>query len=469
MSIAPASPASRPPGIRTYATLVVALAAFLASMVVLRVPFRGYLVEARLSGRLGDGLDKAAIESWLKAAAPGVNVRVDAASSGRCEVNLQHIALRAGEAQAAIDRVARQFAEHYVAERREATRQVKLARLQGELQTARDTEDAVRARLDELRQSQSPQNIAALSPEVLPAPGSPQMETLAMPGPGTPLPASDAGLASLRERIEQLRAELAGLLGNCTEAHPKVITLRAQIAGLEHELATPVLQTGTPNSGSGVFGGQPLAHPDRLDSAKDRGPPDHPSAKWVIVCRGGTMTYEPANPATENIDAALANLAAATRARQWAERQLQTEVETLAAAPGFPWSVEPARVLARVGGTPRTLTLVGATLIALLAALVAYLASATLVPRVLIQSTDELADSLALPLVGTMRVAGRPHHKHRRIAPWLVQTSVHSAEIVLAAMFLALAFTMLSDRWLASQIIADPFGVLSEVAGRLLA
>ena len=35
-------------------------------------------------------------------------------------------------------------------------------------------------------------------------------------------------------------------------------------------------------------------------------------------------------------------------------------------------------------------------------------------------------------------------------------------------MFLALAFTMLSDRWLAGQVMADPFGVLSEVAGRLL-
>jgi hypothetical protein len=35
-------------------------------------------------------------------------------------------------------------------------------------------------------------------------------------------------------------------------------------------------------------------------------------------------------------------------------------------------------------------------------------------------------------------------------------------------MMLALVFTVISDRWLASQVLVDPFGVLSEVAGRLL-
>jgi hypothetical protein len=165
----------------------------------------------------------------------------------------------------------------------------------------------------------------------------------------------------------------------------------------------------------------------------------------------------------------LANLAAATRARQWAERQLQTEVQTLASAPGYPWAVESARVLARVGGTPRVLTLAGASLIALVAAGVMFFASAALLPRLVIQTADELAQTLALPVVGTLPVAGQPKRPRRFLAPWLVQATVHSAEIMLAAMFLALAFTMLSDRWLAGQILGDPFGVLSEVAGRLLA
>jgi hypothetical protein len=438
MSTPLASTAARPPGIRLYATLVVALAAFLASMVVLRVPFRGYLIEARLTGRLGDGLDPRAVESWLKAAAPGVHVRVQTAASGHCDVTMQQIAPRAGEAQITVDRVARQFAEHYVAERREAARQARLASLQAELQTARGTEDAIRARLDELRQEQA---VAAtsISPDVLPAP-TPPAETLIAPQPSTSPIAGDVRQTSLRERIEQLRAELAGLLGHCTEAHPKVITLRAQIAGLEGELAAQASAVAS----------------------------DKPAHKQAAHRVPGGASYLTALHDSSPIESTQANLAAATRARQWAERQLQAEVAALASAPGYPWSVEPARVLARVGGTPRTLTLVGAALITLLAATVMFFASAVLVPRLMIQSTDDLTGALALPLVARMQVAGRPRRTRRVLAPWLVQATVHAAEILLAAMFLALAFTMLSDRWLAGQIIADPFGVLSEVAGRVL-
>jgi hypothetical protein len=424
---------------RGYATLVVALAAFLASMVVLRVPFRGYLIEARLSGRLGDGLDQPAVEAWLKTAAPGVQVRVDAEASGRCDVILQQVAPRAGEAQIAIDRVTRQFAEQYVAQRHEATRQVRLARLQAELQTARDTEDALRTRLDELREQQLVQVPSAMSAETLPPPA-------AEPAPPAPLATNDPRLKGLRERLESLKVELAGLLGNFTEEHPKIITLRSQIAGLERELDSPE---------SGVASGKPVEkHASRYTPARTIGLT--------------ASSYESQSAAPGGAQDALANLAAATRARQWAERQLQAEVETLAASAGFPWSVESSRVLARVGGTPRTLTLVGAGLITFVAATFMVFASAALIPRLVIQTTDELAGILSLPLAGTMPVAGRRQIYRSSLAPRVVQIAVHAAEILLAAMFLALAFTMLSDRWLAGQILADPFGVLSEVAGRVL-
>ncbi len=429
-----ATSAQRPAGVRAYATLVVALAAFLASMVVLRVPFRGYLIEGRISGRLGDGLDLAAVQAWLKSAAPGVHVRVDATASGRCDVVLQQVAPRASDAQIAIDRVTRQFAEQFVAQRREASRQARLARLQAEVQTARDTEDAIRARLDQLRPQQWVHAPGA-SAETLPAPAAePFLPGPQSPAPQTPAPlaAGDMRLAALRERLEALRVELADLLGNFTEEHPRVITLRSQIDGLERELAAP---------DSGIAGGGRDKH----------------------------ASYEIHSSRPESLLDAQANLAAATRARQWAERQLQAEVERLASAAGYPWSVESARVLARVGGTPRTLTLAAAALITFVAALVMYFASAALLPRLVIQTADEMAELLAMPLVGTTQVRGRPKPARGRLAPWTVRLALRGAEIMLAAMFLALAFTMLSDRWLAGQIIGDPFGVLSEVAGRLLA
>jgi hypothetical protein len=105
----------------------------------------------------------------------------------------------------------------------------------------------------------------------------------------------------------------------------------------------------------------------------------------------------------------------------------------------------------------------------LVAATLMYFASAALIPKLVIQTTQELSAILSLPLAGAMQVGGRRRLVRPNLAPWVVQTGVHAAEILLAAMFPALAFTMLSDRWLAGQILADPFGVLSEVAGRLLA
>src|SRR5688572_29093685 len=60
------APAARPWAQRGYATLVVALAAFLAAMVMLRVPFRGYLVEGRVSGCLDASLTEADLRQFLK-------------------------------------------------------------------------------------------------------------------------------------------------------------------------------------------------------------------------------------------------------------------------------------------------------------------------------------------------------------------------------------------------------------------
>jgi hypothetical protein len=165
---------------------------------------------------------------------------------------------------------------------------------------------------------------------------------------------------------------------------------------------------------------------------------------------------------------AMADLVAATRARQWAERQLQTELETLSSSGGYPWSLEAARILARVGGTPRILTLLAAGLAALVASAWMYWLSAALNPPVVIHTSEHLADLLALPLVGTAEVTGRVKVRRWQASPWLARASLHGSEIVLAGMFLALGFTIISDGWLAGQVISDPFGVLSEVSGRLL-
>src|SRR5687768_4276341 len=104
MSSSPATPAPapRPWPLRGYATLVVGLAAFLAAMVVLRVPFRGYLVEARVTGCLDEAVTESAVRQFLKDAAAGMHVRLDVQPSGRTEVVLQQLAPRAGDSLAAL-------------------------------------------------------------------------------------------------------------------------------------------------------------------------------------------------------------------------------------------------------------------------------------------------------------------------------------------------------------------------------
>jgi hypothetical protein len=52
---------------RAYSGLVVGLAVFLLTLVVLREPFHGYLAEVRIDGPASGGLDLEAARAWLKA------------------------------------------------------------------------------------------------------------------------------------------------------------------------------------------------------------------------------------------------------------------------------------------------------------------------------------------------------------------------------------------------------------------
>lgn len=424
---------------RGYATLAVALAVFLASMVVLRVPFRGYLVEGRVAGCLDESITAADVRQFLKEAAGGIHSRVDTQPSGRCEVVLQQLAPRAGDSQALLNRIARQLTEQFVAQKREAERQSRLAQFQAELRTAREAEDAHRLRVEQLRQQQLAE--ASRQPEPQSIYSQPPVEIAAPSRSET----SDAR-SRLVEQLESLKNELLRLLATKTEEHPEVITLRSQIARLESELAPPAAEAALP-----------------------------PLEKHAVSPSNHDVTYQVATHATADnldteLDAAAADLLAATRARQWAERQLQAEVESLASIARIPWSVESAQIIARVGGTPRVLTLLGAGLITFIAGLAMYRGSRVLVPPVAIQSVEELTALLDLPLAGHMLVptnrrTRRPAH---RIAPIVVHVALRAAELFLVVMVAALFFTMVSDRSLAPQVIVDPFGVLSEVAGRIL-
>lgn len=427
--LATSAPPARPWALRGYATLVVGLAAFLAAMVVLRVPFRGYLVEGRVSGCLDASLTEADLRGFLKEAAADIHKRIDIQQSGRCEVVFQQLAPRAGDSQAAINRIARQLSEQFVAQRREAGRQVRLARYQAELRTARDAEDGLRIRLEQLREEQLAQARQAEPPLPFAAPLAPADPAAV---------ADEAARQRLMARLESLKNDLLRLLATKTEEHPEVITLRSQISRLQVELA--------PASPS----------------------PGNQATRPVSTL--GLTAFEEDGLGTQ-LDDAAADLLAATRARQWAERQLQAQVESQSSITAVPWSFEAAQVTSRVGGTPRVLTLIGAGLVTLLAAGIMFRAAPVLTPKVAIESVEDLAALLALPLAGhtPAPISGRLQRRPGRLHPLAVRIGLHAAELFLAVMVAALLFTMLADRSLAPQVLIDPFGVLSEVTDRMLA
>jgi hypothetical protein len=430
------TPAGRPGLQRAYATLVVALATFLAAMVVLRVPFRGYLIEGRVSGCLDDSITAADVRQFLKEAASVVHARLDVQPSGRCEVVLQQLAPRAGDSQAMLNRIARQLSEQFVAQKREAGRQARLAQFQAELRVAREAEDAHRLHVDKLRQQQ----LAEASRPAEPAPYAPPAEV------ANPPAAESESRTRLISQLELLKNELLRILATKTEEHPEVITLRSQITRMESELGLPGPAAVVP----------PLEKHAALPVHEAE---THPVAAFTNL-----------DELDAQLDSAAADLLAATRARQWAERQLQAEVESLASIVPVPWSVESAQIVARVGGTPRLLTLLGAGLLTLITGVLMYRGSTVLNPRIAIHSVDEIVALLDLPLAGHTRVPAYRRNERRpgRLLPLVVRIVLHGAELFLVVMVTALFFTMLADRSLAQQVLVDPFGVLSEVAGRIL-
>ena len=74
-------------------------------------------------------------------------------------------------------------------------------------------------------------------------------------------------------------------------------------------------------------------------------------------------------------------------------------------------------------------TPLAAGLAALVAAALMYWLSAALNPPAVIQTTDDLAGLLALPLVGTAEVTGRSTVRRWHARPWLARACLHGCEL----------------------------------------
>jgi PII-like signaling protein len=173
----------------------------------------------------------------------------------------------------------------------------------------------------------------------------------------------------------------------------------------------------------------------------------------------------------ESVDAAaiLQEVAAASRERQEAEHRLSDRMQELSSqGSASQWSAAPAHVVTRLGGTPRTHTILLAALLATALGVVIFRAAEGDGCVAKIHTTSVLASSLELPVIGNllaMREAAR-QMRQKFLTPQRLHYVVVASEVVVGIAALACAGAIFCEPALARQVVADPFGALSEVVGR---
>ena len=440
---------SRPLVRRVYLALTAALATFIATLAFLREPFRGYLAEVHIGGPAAKGLDLDDAARWLKRTEPTAVVLTSAniRPTGRSQIRMTYLASRPNAARLRLDDLSTRWLYQYLPERLQDFRRSALGETRTAITTARDREDTARTRVEELRQQQLARYFQQ--------PAFPLMDSA--PQPAAPVAVSPGQAGELQTQLEKLRMELARLLGTFTDEHPQVITLRKQIAGLEKQLGPSV----QPRGGEGpelmpAPGGEPRA----AGQARS-------ATHWVAA---GTEPSEPAELSAA-ISAALLELTQASRQRQAAEVRQSDRMHELSNEPtAADWSAEPAEVVTRLGGTPRSVTLALGGLLAGIAGVFMFRASAVAVCAPKIQSAGELAAALEIPVIGNaarLRNAAA-RIRQRLLKPAYVKLAGHLAEVVIGLSAAACIVSIIVEPTLAGQVLADPFGTLSEVMGRFV-
>jgi hypothetical protein len=175
-------------------------------------------------------------------------------------------------------------------------------------------------------------------------------------------------------------------------------------------------------------------------------------------------------PSRDEAAEILRDLVQASRERQMAERRLSERMQELTNQPAAAqWSAAPAHLVTRIGGTPRTHTLFLALLLAGVAGVFIFRAAADDGCVAKIDSAGLLASTLELPVVGNllaMRTAAR-QIRRRWLNAARLSWVLYGSEIVIGVAVMACLGSIAVEPSLARQVLADPFGTLSEVLGRI--
>jgi hypothetical protein len=479
---------------RLHQAVAVGLAVFMLTLVVLREPFHGYLAEIHISGPSTPGLDLDDASQWLKKAEPHLAVVALPAGeiSAKCEFRATYVAPHPKPAVAHLDDLADRWLYQYLPDRLQAYRHLALSNLRNAVAKARQQEDGAHEHLEALRQKQLVEVKQKETGDRGQGTGAEEPRVSALSGDtsravGSVQPPTEKQRAEAK--LHDLRLELAHRMASHTDEHPEIITLKSQISALEQQLSS------SGNSAAASDGNSlDLAVPGGANRAVPRS--QKPSAGSVIRRMSGELqlpsvegpvfdrgTSESAlelpeapvpNQARDSdlagdIASAISDLANASRDRQAAEQHLTERMQEISSEPtAAQWSASPAHIVTRLGGTPRALTLALASLLACIAAIAMFQLTAMELVGIKIGSTEQLAKALGVPVL-----ASRPATAYktstqgwRLVTPQRLQAATYLAEGFVAIAAGACLISVMIDPSLAREVLADPFGTLSEVVGR---
>lgn len=428
---------ARPLARRIYQAVVVGLAIFLLTLVAFKQDFRGYLAEIRLTGPVMDGLDLEEAADWVKKLDDAVAAVANrpAATPGRAQLRITYIAMQPQEAASHVEDLAERWLYQYLPARLQSYRQAALADLRSVATTARDREDQARQQLELLRQAQLTQLQAKNAPEIeaSPAVTTPEAEGINISSRNTVI-----------QKLADVRIALTALSGERTSEHPRVRTLLLEAAALEQQL--------------GILPGQPLPASTTVLAPQ-----------FVTHSQSHDTTNQAVAEVAAKISAALTELGQAASDRQTAEFCLSERMQDLAhEITTVHWSKARSVSVSRLGGTPRFSTLAFAGILAAIGGAVTFRAGRNDLAERALRSTTELASSLELPVVANLAyLRGFKITMVRRIlSPGRLQLAVRLADAVVALSVVACLLSIAIEPTLARQVLADPFGALSEVLGR---
>ena len=244
-----------------------------------------------------------------------------------------------------------------------------------------------------------------------------------------------------------------------------MIAVAAEISALEGQLGIkPRIDSATNPDGP------QLIPPPAGERAQGTGNTARPVSHFVSMPLPAAVTDNAAADFTAQINAAFDAVSRSSRDRQVAEHRLNDRMQELSAqATAAQWSAGHAAVVTRLGGTPRSSVLALGALLATVATVLTFRAAGCSANEAKIETTSQLASAMKLPLIGNvsmLRPGRRP--SWRLLTPQRVQAVVWGCEALVAIAVLACLVSIAAEPALAHQVLADPFGTLSEVMGRFL-